>query len=140
MVWLGVRLVLPWERKHPRPHPNPPSRAQQYRHPVTALCALSRRVLKRTQSSYLSGSCNAAATFACRGDGSGTTVWPRSVFGDSASAGAAVGATTKGDAPAPANAQHKKFRYRLVAKCRVLKGDGVKEVSEPLKNVQGKLW
>lgn len=28
----------------------------------------------------------------------------------------------------PPNARHEKFRYRLVAKCRVLKGDGVKEV------------
>eukprot|EP00752_Nemacystus_decipiens_P011404 g10128.t1 len=76
---------------------------------------------------YLSGSRNAAATFACRGDGSGTTVWPRSVFRDSsgptARAGVGVGASTKGEAP-----PHEKFRYRLVAQCRVLKGEGVKEI------------
>lgn len=76
--------------------------------------------------SYLSGSRKTAATFASRGDGSGTTVWPRSIFGDTSP----VAAAAKGDAAAPpVDSRHKKFRYRLVAKCRVLKGDGVKEVS-----------
>ncbi|CAM9093483.1 unnamed protein product [Scytosiphon promiscuus] len=79
---------------------------------------------------YLSGSQNAAATFACRGDGSGTTVWPRSVFGDAdgvADAAAASGAGFRGIASST-SPRHKKFRHRLVAKCRVLKGDGVKEI------------
>ncbi|CAN0273186.1 unnamed protein product [Ectocarpus sp. 12 AP-2014] len=114
---------------------------------------------------YLSGSCKAAATFAYRGDGSGTTVWPRSTFGDNHSASrpadlAAASAVahdvatasgvagtpgdTRGDSPAGAaatarsgsasvsssatNARYKRFRHRLVAKCRVLNGDGVKEI------------
>ncbi|CBN75069.1 poly (ADP-ribose) polymerase family, member 8 [Ectocarpus siliculosus] len=107
---------------------------------------------------YLSGSCKAAATFAYRGDGSGTTVWPRSTFVDNHSASrpavahdvvtaSGVAGTpddTKGDSPAGAaatarsgsasvassatNARCKRFRHRLVAKCRVLNGDGVKEI------------
>lgn len=74
----------------------------------------------------------AAATFACRGDGSGTTVWPRSAFGNkgTATAAASANATANTTAAAPAAARHKKFRHRLVAKCRVLNGDGVKEVRE----------
>lgn len=98
--------------------------------PVTSLCSCLLAATNHLKPSYLSGSRKAAATFACRGDGSGTTVWLRSVFGNSSTTAAAgVGATNKGDAPAPTNARHEKFRYRLVAKCRVLNGDGVKEVS-----------
>ncbi|CAN0226340.1 unnamed protein product [Ectocarpus sp. 12 AP-2014] len=114
---------------------------------------------------YLSGSCKAAATFAYRGDGSGTTVWPRSTFGDNhsasrhtdlaaasavahdvatASGDAGTPGDTRGNSPAGAaatagsgnasvsssatNARYKRFRHRLVAKCRVLNGDGVKEI------------
>ncbi|CAB1117710.1 unnamed protein product [Ectocarpus sp. CCAP 1310/34] len=114
---------------------------------------------------YLSGSCKAAASFAYRGDGSGTTVWPWSTFGDnhsasrladlaaasavaydvaSASGVAGTPGDTRGDSPAGAvatarsgsvsvsssasNARYNRFRHRLVAKCRVLNGDGVKEI------------
>ncbi|CAN0372407.1 unnamed protein product, partial [Hapterophycus canaliculatus] len=80
---------------------------------------------------YLSESQSAAATFACRGDGSGTTVWPRSVFGGdgrSSAAAAAAAAPAAASGGAAASGRHKKFRYRLVAKCRILKGDGVREI------------
>lgn len=75
------------------------------------LAIFPRVILPLSARSYLSGSCTAAAAFAKRGDGTGTTVWPRSAFGSD----------KNGSTPG-------KFRYRLVAKCRVLNGDGVKEV------------
>ena len=70
----------------------------------------------RHHCSYLSRSRAAAESFAERGDGTGTTVWPRSAFGGRSNIGAGV------SSKAPAI-----FRYRIVAKCRVLKGEGVKK-------------
>eukprot|EP00904_Undaria_pinnatifida_P006156 jgi/Undpi1/2670/HiC_scaffold_13.g06048.m1 len=68
---------------------------------------------------YLSGSRKAAAAFACRGDGTGTTVWPKSAFGAGGTESFMASLSSGG---------RKKFGYRVVAKCRVLKGDGVKEI------------
>lgn len=73
--------------------------------------------------SYLSASLEAAALFSMRGDGTGTTVWPRSAFGQPRWAFYG-GSSTRADS----STRPKVFRYKLVAKCHVLTGDGVKEV------------
>lgn len=113
-----VRLVFMYCRHAnevctPPPHYTPPLSS---RTPLLLVASSCSCCDEPTQSSYLSESRVAAAAFASRGDGSGTTVWPRSVFGNSttAGAGAGVGATTGSCGSVPANARHKNIWYRLV--------------------------
>lgn len=80
-------------------------------------------VLYRSEISYLAASVEAAASFALRGDGRGTTVWGRSAFGD----GRNLTTPPVCAKILPVRASPpQRFRYRLVAKCRLLTGKEVK--------------
>lgn len=79
---------------------------------------------------YLAASLEAAYSFAKRGDGQGTTVWGRSIFGNltnslvpAPGAGGSAAAAAKSSTQATSGAP-RRFPYRLVVKCRVLTGEG----------------
>lgn len=103
---------------------------------VTLLCStlLACVFLFTPHKSYLAASLEAAYSFAKRGDGQGTTVWGRSIFGNltnslvpAPGAGGSAAAAAKSSTQATSGAP-RRFPYRLVVKCRVLTGEGAEVI------------